>query len=266
MKMTFNPVYPEYAEGRYDSFFLLKFFPEQWQREYFLSGKLYMRQHTEFALSELGPGRSDNIDGADLVVMTRNEKTFPDIKFFQEDGKVFIKVEEFTEKPEGYRENQTFISYPVENQRRNLCCFYTLWCNQKTSQTSTIDVANMRNFGEYGVLITDMKQLLNRIGSAVNADPTIIKASCGFVHYLESNQMRNVMVMNPFIKQAADYSYQNEFRLCADTDNTNLLELDTHVSFQDIAVPIRLEEFAKTVKYQDGYLWFKADSEIERTD
>ena len=82
---------------------------------------------------------------------------------------------------------------------------------------------------------------------------------CGFVNYIEDSNMKNVMKMNPFIKPAKGFNYQNEFRFCADTDNTNLLELDAHIDFRDIAVPIRLNDFAKTVSFNDGCLKCKPD-------
>ena len=65
--------------------------------------------------------------------------------------------------------------------------------------------------------------------------------------------------MNPFIKPAEKFGYQNEFRFCADTNNTEVLELDTHTSFEDIAVPINLEEFAESVSYKNGQIQFRRE-------
>ena len=67
-KLVFKPAFPKYAKDKYDSFLLLKFFDTEEHRDYFLSGKLYMRQLTEFALQELGRGRSDYAEGAGLPI------------------------------------------------------------------------------------------------------------------------------------------------------------------------------------------------------
>ena len=74
---------------------------------------------------------------------------------------------------------------------------------------------------------------------------------------------KNVMNLTPFIKRADGFSYQNEFRFCAETDNEELLELDTHTSFQDIAIPIRLQEFANTISLKNGLFYFQVDQSNE---
>lgn len=259
VKLLFNPTLPEYAYGKYDNFFLMRFFPNEDFRDYFLSGKLYMRSHTDFAKQELGVGRDDFTEGADLIVFPRNNETFPDIRFVQEDDEVYVQVIEHTEKPKDYRENQVFISYPISHQQRNIFCMYTLWCNSKEKLIINIDVNNMKNFGEYGVIIADIKEFLNRIGTAVNEEQSIAQMNCGFVNYIQEEKMKNIMRMNPFIKPAEMFSYQNEFRFCADTDNTEILELDTHTSFRDIAIPVNLEEFAKSASYINGQIQFRRE-------
>ena len=260
VKMVVNPTFPTYANERYNRFFLMRFFQTEEFRKYFLSGKLYMRSQTDFSKEEYGVGRDDWTEGADLIVAPRNQKTFPDVRFVTgEDGSVAVQVIEYTERPEGYRDNQFFVSYPLSNQRRNIYCMYTLWCNTKENLLSNIDIEGMKSFGEYGVLIADWREFFNRIGQAVKDEASITQVNCGFVNYIEDSNMKNVMEMNPFIKPANGFDYQNEFRLCADTDNTNLLELDTHTDFSDIAVPIRLTDFAKTASFYDGYLKYRPD-------
>lgn len=259
IKLMFNPTLPKYVHGKYDNFFLMRFFSNKDLRDYFLSGKLYMRSHTDFAKQEFGVGRDDITEGADLIVLPRNTETYPDIRFIQKDGEVYVQVVEYTKKPKDYRENQAFISYPVSHQQRNIFCMYTLWCNSKENLLLNIDVNNMKNFGEYGVIITDLREFLNRVGTAANKEGSILKMNCGFVNYLEEEDWKNVMSMNPFIKPAEGFSYQNEFRFCADTDNTEVLELDTHTSFEDIAIPVSLEEFAKSASYINGQIQFRRE-------
>lgn len=262
IKLTYNPTLPGYAREKVDTCFLLKFFSEEWQRNYFLSGKLYMRQHTEFAKGELGKGRYDITEGADIVALQRSDSSFIDIRFVPSDsGEVYVQINELTEKPEGYRENQAFISYPVANQKRNLFCMYTLWLNKQEGCVFPLDISSLSDLGEYGVLITNQNEFLNRVGKAINQRNDILSGRCGFVEYFSDDQSGNVMNMNPFLKPAEGYSHQNEFRICVETDNTNLLELDLGKSIIDIAVPVRLSTFSQNLQYNEGRLLFKYDIE-----
>ena len=260
-KMIYNSAYPEYAKGKYTSYLLLKFFPEEWQRHYFLSGKLYMRQHSEFAKAELGTGRSDCTEGSDFAVLPLYTNTFPDVRFRTDShGGVYVEVTEYAEKPADYLGQPLFINRPAASNYRNIFSMYTLWFNKDNELLSEIDVDSMKNFGEYGVLICDTKTFFDRVAIAANTEKSISKMECGFVHYING---KNVMNLTPFIKRADGFSYQNEFRFCADTDNEELLELDTHTSFQDIAIPIRLQEFANTISLKNGLFYFQVDQSNE---
>ena len=259
-KLIYNSRFPDYIRDNADSFFLLKFFSKEEQRDYFLSGKLYMRQHTEFANEELGHGRADYTEGAEVVAVQKSDTAFLDIRFVQADsGELYVRLDELSEKPEGYRENQAFISYPVENQKRNIFCMYTLWGNTENDSVTPIDVNCMSNFGEYGVLITNSVEFLNRVAIAVKNRDDILSGHCGFVEYYSECQVGNIIDMNPFLKRAEGYLHQNEFRICVDTDNTDLLELDLGVRLTDIAVPIKLASFSRDLRYNDGQLQFHCD-------
>ena len=97
-KLIFNQGFPSYAQKKYDSFILMKFFPSKEYRDYFLSGKLYMRQHTEFAKKELGEGRADFTEGAEIVAIQRNSDKYLDIRFVQnDDGEVLVRFDELSE-------------------------------------------------------------------------------------------------------------------------------------------------------------------------
>lgn len=255
-KMAVDWSVPSHVKGKYDSFLLLKFFEEETYRDYFLSGKLYMRQHAAFTNEELGKGRSDCTEGSDFAVLPLYTNTYPDIRCRTIKGELYVEVTEYPERPDDYRENQLFIKHPKQSEYRNIFSMYTLWYNTSRGLICKIDADNMKSFGEYGVLIVDTDTFLNRVALAASREHTIRQMSCGFVHYIEG---KNVMNLDPFKKRAEGFLYQNEFRFCAETDNTDLLELDTHTSFQDIAIPIRLKEFADTVSFKDGNLNFKAD-------
>ena len=69
------------------------------------------------------------------------------------------------------------------------------------------------------------------------------------------------MDMNPFSKPES-YIMQNEFRICADTDNTNLLELPVNGGFEDISIPIRLDDFVASIECREDSIFFKMDKEV----
>lgn len=89
-KLVFKSAFPKYAKDKYDSFFLLKFFDTEEHRDYFLSGKLYMRQLTEFALQELGRGRSDYAEGAGLIVIPHNKERYVDFRTISKNGNLYM--------------------------------------------------------------------------------------------------------------------------------------------------------------------------------
>lgn len=260
-KLTFNPSLPVYTHGKYNSFVMLRFFDTEEHREYFRSGKLYMRSQTDFSSCEMGEGRVDVTEGANVVVYPRNNNTYPDVRFEVIDGKACVKIYEYSEKPEGYRENQIYIGYPVENQRRNVFCMYGLWFNSENENFVPINVDEVKKVGQYGVVITDFSAFINRVGNAVNKEDTVIKASAGFVNYVDESDMQNVMDFSPFIKPAKGYDSQNEFRICAYTDNIGLLELKIEEGLRDITIPIKLNDFAKSVHCEAGQLVFETDEE-----
>lgn len=67
--------------------------------------------------------------------------------------------------------------------------------------------------------------------------------------------------MNPFSKPES-YIMQNEFRICANTDNTNLLELPVEGGFEDISIPIRLDDFVESFEYREGIISFNVDKKV----
>ena len=263
-KMTFIPNLPRYALGNYDRGLLIKFFKTEEQRDYFINGKLYMRPQTDFPEAEMGDGRFDLMEGADIVVLPRNKETFPDVRIEVENGDVVVKVYEYKERPENYRDNQAFISYPLVNQKRNLFCMYTLWLDSKTDSIMPIQKDKLEAFGQYGAVIVDFYKFIERVGRSLNYESTVVKATCGFVNYLNTGEMGNVMDANPFYKEAEKYRDQNEFRILAETDNLDLLELKVIDGLSDIAIPIRLDDFVSSVQLNKGALTFKADSEKDK--
>ena len=255
-KTTFFQGLPSYVEGKYDTYFLIKFFQNEDNREYFLNGKLYMNTNMSFSKHEMGSERFDINEGADIVVVQRDSSSFVNVRFSKDNCGLRYEITESEDCPDHFKDNIAFISYPLENQHRNLFCMYTLWCNDANNTTNTIDYEKIKEFGEFGVVITDPYKFLKLIADAAETEESIKYVNCGFVNYVS---MKNIMEMNPFLKPMDDYAHQNEFRICAQTDNSNLLELHLAHDLRSISKIIKLSDFVETVHYQNGQLIFKAE-------
>ncbi len=258
-RLIFRNAVPPYAK-EYDSCFLLKFFQKEEYRDYYLSGNLYMKQQTEFSKEELGIGRFDITEGAKTVVMPNKADLFADVRFVNSNGKLCAQIIESKQRPENYVENQFFIYYPIENQKRNIFSMYALWCNREKEIISNFEKDKMKNFGEFGIIITNPYEFLQRVSIAAKKDKSIEQISCGYVNYIPEDQWENVMEMTPYIKPEKDFCWQNEFRICADTNNMDLLRLPLFQELRDISISIRLCDFAETAHYENDQLYFKAEN------
>ena len=254
--------FPAYVKDIYDDCYIIKFFNEKWQRDYFLAGKLYMRTQTDFNKDEIGEGKSDFTEGADTIVIPLNEQTYPITRFVPDnDGNYYAITVDYTMKPDGYVPS-LFIHFPTESQNRKLFCLYSLWLNKETGILGEIDSRMINNFGEFCVLIKDFPSFLRRLEAAGYDNPTIKTMNCGFVEYTLESDERNVSKGNPYKKSDKLFGYQKEFRICAETDNAEVLELDLGRTLCDIAIPFNGKTFISTARYDDGKgLFFEDERE-----
>ena len=88
LKINFRSDIPAYAKEKFNDCILIKFFDSEEHRKYFLSGKLYMRSQTDFINSEMGAGRADVTEGAEVVVSHKNDETYPVTKFEMKAGRI----------------------------------------------------------------------------------------------------------------------------------------------------------------------------------
>lgn len=260
--MKFCTAIPKYAREKYDKFMLIKVFKTKEYRDYFLSGKLYMRSQMDFMKSEIGEGRADILEGADVFVYPHKDDTFPEVSFRKDEKGLYVKIIDHKIKPANYKKDaNNFILYHKENQGRKIFCMYTLWLNSKSKEISYIDINELKKFGDYGVIIVDSLKFLNLIGKAFYENELTSDEYCAFVNYISESDWQNIMDINPFIKSAEKYSKQNEFRICVNCFQRTLLELDTKMDYRDIAIPIRLSDFIETIKWVDDCVLFKIDEE-----
>lgn len=252
--LYFNNSHPEYAQNKYDGYILIKFLKEERLQEYLLNGKLYMKSPFDFHDEKMGEGRSDNFEGNVLVVYPTDDK-YAAVKWFEKDGHAGFYVEEYDERPDDYSKN-IFIYYPVRNKRKNVFCMYTLWLDTKTHNIAPINSEMLSQFGEYGVVVTNLKEFFNRIGIAVKNKTNIVEAKAGFVNYIPFEERDSIIYWTPFTKFLNGYDHQNEFRICIEKSYEGLLELDLGSSLRDIAAPIKTSDLIKEIKYNDGKVYF----------
>lgn len=258
-KLTLNPFFPSYLNEDYNSYLLIKIFNSKEHRDYFLSGKLYMCPQSSFTKIEMGEGREDECEKYGLMAYQRTNESYPEIQFKECEGHFYVCVVEHKQRPENYRDNQAFISEPLANKKRKIFCMYTLWFNKINNRFTEINRKELSKFGDYGVVIIDVREFLERIGATINQNDTIINARCGFVDYMPE---KNVMEFNPFLK-TEKYKSQHEFRICVDTDNTELLELSVKRDFKDIAIPVRIGDFIDSFQLGSNRITFRSDKEVD---
>jgi hypothetical protein len=83
----------------------------------------------------------------------------------------------------------------------------------------------------------------------------------GFVDYFPHD---TIVDITPFKKQLDLFGYQNEFRLCAETDNYNkFLMFDLHRTLRDIVIPIKTDVFLESVTLGDNEFHFDSQAIIK---
>jgi len=242
---------PKYA-SKYTSFLLIKFIEEHKHLESFYNGKLFMRSQSKFDDVHLGEGRADDLEGATVIVSGEKQGSYPDVRFVpDEKGIVHVEVHELNERPDDYK-SPYFSLVPSESMQRKIFCTYTLW--RDDNALCNIDKDMVTNFGQFGIVITDSEEFLRRVDNAVKKNPTVLDISAGFVDYFKHD---TIVDIDPFMKREELFGYQNEFRLCAETDNTDPFMLfDLHRSLHDIAIPIKTDAFLDSVTVGDNGFFF----------
>ncbi|KUO66749.1 MAG: hypothetical protein APF84_14660 [Gracilibacter sp. BRH_c7a] len=252
--LLLNENLPGYAKGDFTNYILFKFMEEKWQQDYFLDGKMYMQAPSNFHDPKMGEGRSDIFEGSDLVVWPNKDK-YASIKWGEKDGQSYFVVEEHKEKPVDYIENTFFAYSSVENKSRNVFCMYALWFDYSKKCISEINDKMLKDFGEYGVVITNRSEFYNRIGLAVNKSEFIKEAKCGFVEYIPIEERDSVIDWNPFLKMDQGYDFQHEFRISFVKTYEGLLEFDLNCSLRDIALPVKTQDVIEGIRFKDEYLY-----------
>lgn len=250
--LIFNSKFPNYATEQYSDYVLIRFFPSEERMRFFLSGNLYMNPPHYYHNKMLGEGIYDMMEGAKLSVLGVGKKGMPKVEFGEIDGKICttIKYLKPDEIPRDYKEPH-FIYWPNGPKKQNILCLYSLWIDGKNRRFMDINRDMIRNFGDYGVVIANRIEFLNRIGKAVQQNSAINSSECGFVTYLTDEEVRGIVDWNPFKKRAAGYSYQNEFRVCIQKDSEGPYTLNLGASLEGIALPINTECFFNTLQFLD---------------
>lgn len=235
---------PSYAES-YTMFALMRIFRTAEQREFFLSGNLYMRSQTDFQKEEMGDGVYDYTEGAQFLVHPANERTYPELKLVQDDSKNwYMQAIEHETKPTDYIA-PFFESFDPIAEYRNIFCMSTIWLDPESGATLKPKLDMVRQFGAYSVIITNPEDFLIRVNKAKESNPSVSSVGFGFVDYVD----KNVSHWNQYIKPAPKYSGQNEFRICAETSDKNLLVYQMGSRLDDITVPFDTEFFLTHINF-----------------
>jgi hypothetical protein len=218
-----------------------------------------MRAQTGFDDDSLGEGRTDDWEGVEVVVSGEKEGSYPDVRFVvNEHGFVHVEVHDLEERPSDYLPPY-FSLTPGDSKRRKIFCTYTLW--RSTESLCDINRDMVKQFGSYGALITDSEEFLRRVDSAIKKNPTVLGMSAGFVDYFLPDTISDV---TPYRKRQDLFGHQNEFRLCAETDNADSpLIFHLYRDLRDIAVPIRTDYFLDSVRLGTNGFYFDRQAIIK---
>lgn len=180
--------------------YLLKFFEnEQFQND-FLNGNLYMNTLKYFKKEEsLNTARSDQFE-----TIREHKQQIPDaiqigkLLFTKDNGEIISGT-------------NTKISGKFDNC--NILSLYSLW-KETEDEKIVIDKKN-KEFGNYCIVITNVKEFLNRIVNASKKENYIYRIDS--VKYINRNLEYKIDDQEiPFTKFDT-FSYQREFRIAIDT-------------------------------------------------
>lgn len=180
--------------------YLLKFFENEQYLNDFLSGKLYMNTLKHFKENEsLDIARLDKFE----TIIKHKKSNIDAVQI----GKLLFSRRKG--ELQGGSTTLTTRNYDLFN----VLCLYSLW---KDAENEHI-VMDKRNkiFGEYCIVIINVKEFLKRVVYATNKENFVCHHSK--INYINKNQNATIEEKKiPFTKFDS-FSYQREFRIVIDT-------------------------------------------------
>lgn len=191
---------------------LYKFFEKEEYRNAFLAGKLYANKLSYYRYEENQTiGVSDGFENAELIAWA-DENHFVQNEFIEKGGEIYVKSTAYDSKPQDYRENQGFISYATKDY--NVFCMSSIPVG-KCGEVCSFDKSNLDSFGQYGIVVLDTNEFINRIKSSVDRNANV-SAVCGnLVEYVDFHKRDSIQRWTPFHKFSF-FAYQQEYRVVFD--------------------------------------------------
>ena len=199
--------------------YLLKIFENEQYQNDFMNGKLYMNTLKFFKKNEsLDIARSDKLETikehkqqiADFI-------EFANLSFLKDKGEIT---------------GGTITEISKKFDYCSILCFYSLWKNTEDEQI-VIDERNKR-FGEYCIVITDIKEFLNRVVRATDKNKFVCHHMK--VNYINKNLEYKIKEKEVPFTKFDNFNYQREFRVAINTKrNMNQHYILEVGSLKDIA-------------------------------
>lgn len=238
----------------------LKFFSKKEYAEEFLNGTLFFNTSDYFARCD-NKGQGDYSEGCDWL-LDPNNHNYQSANLRIIDGEAYIVVEDFSSSPELF-EKSTVISYSSKKNRYLKLISHCATYYDIENNSLYLPRQMREEFGDYCILICDIKEYLNRVNYALveKQNSKEINECCGgFVEYVKD--MSGFIEWHPYKKDGDKYSYQNEYRLTFYNSNELPYKLLLDKNLRDIALPIDISKVDE-VTYKDGLLFLPLDNRIE---
>lgn len=252
-KMDVAPPLWAYA---FDGYLLMKFTSQYDYQQDFLDGRLYFNTADRFATCK-DKGRHDSNEGNTFVANYNNNPELKVIDYEFIGGKIAFICRDYSSNPEEYRPGTVLDFSAAENRKRKIISFFTLLLDIEHQKVSEIPANIKDEFGEFGILILNQQEFFRRVSDAFLKHPECQKVYMGFVNY--EPMQPGINQWHPFRKDAANFSYQKEFRMTFVNDTEDPFILDLEASLRDIAVPI-MADVVGNIHIKDGTLLYPFDS------
>lgn len=242
----------------FDGYILMKFFSKYDYQQDFLNGHLFFNTSDFFAKCD-DQGRGDCNEGSTFVIDYENPN-FVSANLEKVGDSWAIVVRDFSENPDEYTVGSIWDYSSAKNRRRKIISLYTSFVNISNQTLSPFNEKMKKEFGEYGIIITNRQEFFSRVCNAIYKNKENSNLELGFVRYLLQEDEKGIIDWSPFTKKSK-FSYQNEFRITFLSQNTDSIKVDLDCSLRDIAVPICTKDLNK-IHFKNGNLLYPKYSKI----
>ena len=157
--------------------------------------------------------------------------------------------------------NQRFKPYTLKIYNTDLFyyptfCMLYIYSNKRSfSNKVKLDNEKLKKFGSYTVIITDVKEFINRV------ERNIPNVHCEVVRYIDFNTLQGVdelAIYNPIATKDKNFSYQQEFRIYVHrfVDNDNFCPIRYTIGdLHDIGIQFPTSDLYRGVDVELNIDW-----------